>query len=165
MHKLGLVIVTMLFSVTLIPVEISAKDCQYWQSKVGVKNVVAPTESLNEKDPHVVMAAIECLLELEGDTTRGAFGRATHTQVSEALPMATVEVCALYYISKLFYERYDHANGVVLVDANQKWNTKKSIKTAYRSYRKWFDQVKRIGLAEARKQRIDPLADSGITWY
>lgn len=46
---------------------------------------------------------------LEGDKSRGAFSGATHTAVSEIFPQSTVKICALYYISYLFYEKYDHA--------------------------------------------------------
>jgi hypothetical protein len=45
-----------------------------------------------------------------------------------------------------------------------KLNTKRLVEAAYRSYRKWFEKVKEIGLGKAREQKIDPLDGSGISW-
>lgn len=159
----GYIMILMLLFV--LPLTVEAKECEYWFAVVGVKDALIPETFVDEKDSGKVMEGIECLLKLEGDKSRGAFGGAAHTQVSAMLPMTTVDVCALYYVSKLFYQNYEHANGVVLVDSQNRWNRQRSVSQAYRSYRKWFIKVKKVGLDEARKQKLDPLQGSGVSWY
>lgn len=143
-----------------------AQDCNYWYESVGVESIQNSQIKIDEKDPAQIFNAVECLLKLEGNKSRGAFSGATNNRVSQLLPKSTVEICALYYISYLFYEKYDHADGVALFDhKSRKLNTEKAIEMAYDSYRKWFEKVKEIGLLEARKQKLDPLEGSGVSWY
>lgn len=149
--------------------EAMAQDCNYWNAAVGVKSSNSRRGDKDEKDPANIMEGIECLLKLEGDKSVGAFGGATSSSGEAGLPEATVEICALYYISKLFYDKYDHASAVVLryknYEENKSFNSDEAVKIAYESYRKWFEKVKEIGLEEARKQKLDPLEGSGVRWY
>ena len=146
-----------------------AQDCSYWYAAVGVDGVKYRGDEIDEKDPKKIIEGIECLIRLEGHKTNGAFSGATHFEVSQIFPRATVEICALYYISKLFYEKYDHANGIALryknYEENRTINSDEAVKIAYESYRKWFEKVKEIGIEEARKQKLDPLEGSGVRWY
>lgn len=153
----------MMFSVE----NIMAQNCNYWHNMVGVKDVDYSGKKVDEKDPKQILKGIECLLKLEGNKSPGGLSGATHPEVSQLLPSAAVEVTALHYISYLFYERFDYANGVALheIDKPSVLNSDKVVKKAYRSYRKWFKKVKKIGIDKARKKNIDPLKGSGITWY
>jgi hypothetical protein len=38
------------------------------------------------------------------------------------------------------------------------------IKMAYQAYKQWFEKVKEIGIKEAKKQRMHPLAGTPIRW-
>lgn len=166
MNKLKILFFVILLIMILGTSEIMSQDCSYWHKSVGVKNLKYAGSKIDEKNPVKIIEGIECLLKLEGNQSRGAFSGATNFQVSELLPPSTVEICALYYISWLFYENYEHASGVALVDeSNLRLNSKKSIMMAYTSYRNWFETVKEIGLEEARKQNLDPLKGSGVRWY
>ncbi len=167
MNKVKVICSVVFFMMIFSATEIMAQDCSYWYKSVGVKNIKYSGEKVNEKNPEKVMEGIECLLKLKGDKSRGAFSGAMNTKVSQLFPRATVEVCALYYISYLFYENFKHASGVALheIEDAEALNSDVVIKKTYKIYRKWFEKVKQIGLEEARKQKLDPLGDSGITWY
>ena len=147
----------------------NAQDCNYWNAGIGVKSANSKRGRKDEKNPKNIMEGIECLLMLEGDKSRGAFSGATSFSGPGGMPEATVEICALYYISVLFYEKYDHASAVVVhyenYEENQSLNSDGAVKTAFESYRKWFQKVKEIGLEEARKQKLNPLEGSGVVWY
>jgi hypothetical protein len=39
------------------------------------------------------------------------------------------------------------------------------METAYKAYAAWFKRVKSIGIADARKQRVDPLQGTNLSWY
>ncbi len=143
-----------------------AQDCNYWNAAVGEKSSNGKRGNKDEKNTDNILEGIECLLRLEGDKSRGAYSGATHNRVSQLFPQATVEVNALYYVSKLFFDRFDHANGIALQNIKDRtFNSEESVRAAFESYRKWFIKVKKIGLEEARKQKLDPLECSGIQWY
>ncbi|MCC6826061.1 MAG: hypothetical protein IT172_09995 [Acidobacteria bacterium] len=156
----------LIFGAILIAATFSfGQECRYWHAVVGVKGITISNEYVDESKTQNIIDGIGCLLSLEGDVSRGAFGMATNNRVSQQLPMSTVEICALYYISKLYWQRFDHADGVVLVDKNGRMNTSASIKKAFKSYRKWFEKVKKRGFEESRRDDLDPLAGSGVKWY
>lgn len=169
MNTLKIVFFAFIFICPLSALEAYGQDCNYWYAAVGVKSANLRAGDKDKKNLENIVEATECLLNLEGDKSRGAFSGATSFKISEQFPRATVEVCALYYISYLFYEKYDHANGVALryqnYDENRTLNSDEAVKIAFDSYRKWFEKVKEIGLEEARKQKLDPLAGSGVRWY
>ena len=140
--------------------------CNTWTSRIDpsivseVKEV--PSEYLNEDE---FVHAVDCLLKLQGNIKEARFSGATNGNVSAVPPPATVEVASLYYISYLYYQRFDHANMVALVGPSGKYNTSEDTLEAYGSYRKWFERVKKIGLKKAREQKLDPLAYTTVKWY
>lgn len=141
-------------------------ECQYWQSKVD-ETVMAP-ESTSEPDTAnaaVVLNGIECLLKMEGNRNPARFSGAVNNEVSQIFQPAPAEVAALYYISCLYYQKWDHANAVALRGPDGKVNDPEDVREAYRSYRKWFEQVKHVGLAKARELKLEPLKDTKVSWY
>ena len=158
----------LVFNIMFFSSEIGlAQSCDYWFEVVGVENVDYSGKKVNEKDPEQIIKGMECLLKLKGDKSPGSLSGATHNGVSQLLPSAAVEVTALHYITYLFYGRYDYANGVALHEEDKPLvlNSNKVVKKAYKSYKKWFKKVKKIGIKKAKELKLDPLEGSGITWY
>jgi len=148
----------------VFPEQTAAQDCRYWHKIVGVKHIKTAPQ-VDESDPRQMIEGIACLLQLEDDYSKGTYSGATHFAVSQELPQATVNVTALYYITRLFEQSASYANGVVLVGEDGRWNSKSTIKTAYMSYRKWFEVVRKIGIEEARRRKLDPLEGMNVRWY
>jgi len=146
--------------------EKESADCQYWQSKVDAE-VHTPTAApiVDLSDQQTVLDGIDCLLQMEGNRHSAKFDGATHLYVSQLFKPTTAEVAALYYISYLYYQKWDHADAVALRDENGEVNKPKAVRQAYQSYKKWFEQVKRLGLAKAREMKIEPLKDTKVHWY
>lgn len=140
--------------------------CRYWQSKVDEQmESSGEVQKIDENNPDTVMLAIECLLKMEGNRHPAKFSGAVKDNVSQQFEPATADVAALYYVSYLFYQKWDHANAVALSDEKGRLNSRKAISRAYTSYKRWFEEVKRIGLAEARKAKLDPLKGETVHWY
>ncbi|QQS42264.1 MAG: hypothetical protein IPM63_04800 [Acidobacteriota bacterium] len=165
MKKLLQLSIAILFGALFFVGNCMASTCDYWYTKVGVDDVEFVGEAPDLAHDEEILSGIECLLKLEDDTSEGAFWGATSFEVSQILPKAGVNVCALYYISYLFEENWKHALGVVLIDRAGNKNEPSSVSKAFASYRKWFDRVKEIGLKKARERSLDPLENSGISWY
>lgn len=140
-----------------------ADVCKYWYAQVDPS--VEVDFEIDENNPENILKGISCLLGLEGNRSDGLFGGAIKTRVSQVFPKATVEVCALFYISYLFYGDWEHADGIALSEHGQKFQSDKTIKKAFAFCRKWLETVKKIGLEEARKRKLDPLTGSNIHWY
>jgi hypothetical protein len=142
--------------------------CSYWTSQVDPE-VKGPVGLFHPqaKDEQGTLEAITCLLALRGRTTQGTFSGVNSPYISQILPVASVEVDALYYITFLYHQRWDVADGIALADRRDpyKFNDKRVTRQAYKLYRVWFEEVKRIGLAEARLRKLDPLKGSTIRWY
>ncbi len=140
--------------------------CSSWYAKVDSSlpiESVKHTHNLEEKE---LLDGIECLMTLEGVRNKARFGRAVDSTVSEVLPETPVEVAALFYISYLYYEKWNHASAVTLInESTAKYNQPEDVADAYKSYRRWFEEIKRIGLAKAREQKLDPLAYTKVKWY
>lgn len=109
--------------------------------------------------------AIQCLLNLQGNREASRITGATRPDISQTLKRPTIEVAALYVISFLYYQKWDHASGALLVDKFGKWNSDDAIQAAFRSYKKWFGKLREIGIEEARKQKLDPLSGTELRWY
>jgi hypothetical protein len=140
--------------------------CQYWQSKVDAElRASFGDQKVDETDPQVVMDGIACLLQMEGNKHPAKFSGATDYSVSQTFPHATTEVAALYYISYLYYQKWGHADAIALEDEQGEINSPEAIHGAYESYRKWFEEVRKIGLAQARVIKLDPLKDAKVRWY
>ncbi len=127
-------------------------SCQYWQSMVDA-DVEPPVgvQKVDEANQQTIIDGIECLLQMKGNKHSAKFSGATRPDVSQIFKPATVEVAALYYISFLYYQKWDHADAVALRDENGKIDTPEAVRQGYQSYRKWFGQVKRVGLSKARR--------------
>ena len=147
--------------------------CYKWQTQVDPKleRIEIDEEMLNEQE---ILNGIECLLNLKGNKSVARFTGYTrlNLRASSRPPVikkpATIEVAVLYYISYIFYNNWEHAGSVRLYNLDYKnkpkFNTKKIVKRAYRSYGFWFKNVKKIGLEKAREQKLDLLENSGVSW-
>jgi len=75
----------------------------------------------------------------------------------------------LFLINQLFFDEpfnyspypllYDRENNV-FASTNEK-----IISLAYRSYKKWYNKVKRIGLKKAKSEDLNPLKSVSFEWY
>jgi|GEM_PF-1324560 len=110
-----------------------------------------------------VMAAIGCLLKCKGNKNPAKIGGVTTIYFSQFYPDASIEVAALYYISYLYKANYTHAMGIAL-RKDGRFNPPGAVEIAYSYYEKWFEKVKKIGLAKARKLKLEPLEGSGVSW-
>jgi hypothetical protein len=140
--------------------------CTYWRSKVD--DEVKQPESMqdvNEADPQVILDGIECLLKMEGNKHPAKFSGAVNDDVSQLFPKATADVAALYYISYLFFQKWDHADAIALRGTDGEINTSEDIQAAYKSYKKWFEAVKKVGIVKAREMKLEPLKDTKVKWY
>jgi hypothetical protein len=112
-----------------------------------------------------VFLGIECLLNLQGRNYDSRLVGATRPDVSQTFGATRTDVAALYYISYLFNQKWDFADAPFLQDGKGKINNDEAVSLAYERYRQWYSKVTALGLDEARKQKLDPLTGSGITWY
>jgi hypothetical protein len=144
-------------------VNVNADVCRYWLGEVDTETDVS--YEIDESKPKNVMKGIECLLKLQGRRQEGLFSGATTDNVSQIFPPSSIEVCALYYVSYLFYGDWKHANAVALVGEDGSINSNESVKIAYESYRRWHKTLKKVGLQKARDMKLDPLSGSGVRWY
>jgi hypothetical protein len=140
--------------------------CKYWLSRVD-SDVKRPDQfkHVDESNMDNIIVGIECLLALEDNKKRARFSGATRYDVSQLFAPATVDVAALYYVSFLFTQKWDHANAVAIVDKEGRINTDESIKEAFQAYREWFKEVKKLGIYKARESGIEPFAGKNIRWY
>jgi hypothetical protein len=144
--------------------------CYKWQTQVdpSFQRIVIDKTTLTIPE---IQEGIACLLKLKGKTNKARFSGQTRfnpyrsKEYKPPKKLATVEIAALYYVSYLFYDNWEHANSISLFDADTfNSDTKKIVDRAYTSYQSWFDKVKELGLEKAREQKLDPLEDSGISW-
>ncbi|MEW6126588.1 MAG: hypothetical protein AB1757_06070 [Acidobacteriota bacterium] len=138
--------------------------CDAWHNRI------APQTHLNlsgvsNMTQEEIFDGIACLMKLKGKKNSSNVMGASRGDVSNFFGATSVEVAALYYISFLFYQKWDHADAPFLVDKSRKLNSIKAVSKAYKSYEKWFKRVKTLGLDKARKQKLDPLDGSGVSWY
>lgn len=162
-------------------------NCNFWQSKVNPEIKIRskkeksatdlkillnsnnssvsekPFNNLNQKK---IFFGIKCLLNLEGNKKNSNLSGATRPDVSQTFGATTVEVAALYYISYIFFQKWDHADApFLLYQEDSKHNSDEAVSKAYKAYKKWFEKIQEIGLGEAREQKLDPLEGSGVRWY
>lgn len=150
--------------------------CDYWefqltrdQSKLKLFEEYREGSTYIRCDDKSVLCGVECLLRHEGDKRRAAIGEnLSETTSATNMPNPTVEVAALYLISKIFGSA-DTINVIILHDKNGNDNSKKAIRKAYKYYREWFAEVKRVGLPKAREMGLDPLKGQrrvlGLGWF
>lgn len=168
-----------------------SKECTFWREiivapahravQVGPAMLIEPTKgSPTESDflgiaslsSEAKLSAINCLLQAEDDHRPALMSGSTTKRTSQIFAPAQANLAALYMISYVFTGRQDHALAVALrgpsasITLEGRYVTKsEAIGTAYKSYRKWFQMVRRIGICEAREKLQDPLKGSGLYWY
>lgn len=152
-----------------------SSSCQYWRSRVDIYTTMELSQIMDEKDPRNILPAIQCLLEFKGNKNIARFGLdpsprligPAHGPTSILSTPIHVEVAALYFISYLYYQNWNHANLVVLIDRDDSREIESSdenIRKAWKYYREWFEQVKPIGIVKARKLKIEPLKGKDVWW-
>jgi len=151
----------------------NAQQCGYWLHKIDPGGWTEGKVQIDEKLETNVVAGIKCFLSQQGNKREG-LGLRNQDDLSQLLPIPTVEVDSLFYVSFLFYGNMDFSQAVALIGVPAKthgefetvtFNSPSDVRKAYASYRKWFKLVKKLGLDEARRQKLDPLANSGVRWY
>lgn len=139
--------------------------CDCWkldEKKVNSETIDCSDVKLSDLETIQVM---ECLIKQKGNK-KPIWGVALSNEVSQTFGPSPLEIVALFKMSELFYGNNNFALAMVLRnDKNEELNSRKTVKKAFSLYEKWFKKIKEIGLAEVRKQKIDPLADSHIRWY
>jgi hypothetical protein len=146
-------------------IEVKNMDCTFWLNKVDTSVKIEEDMLIDTMSDIQILNGMQCLLNCEGNKNEGGFAGATNIYVSQIFPKTTVELAALFYISYLFYQRWDHADGIAIWGPGGIINPKGSIEIAYKYYKSWFKQVKLIGLIKAREKKLDPLKGSGLSWY
>jgi hypothetical protein len=123
-------------------------------------------------DDATVLAAMACLLQMEGETGPANFMGVTWVGVSQIFDSAPMNLASLYYVSYLFTCNWRHGSAIALRGPGAQVRESKIYRTtpwathkAYPSYRHWYEQVKAMGLANAREEKLDPLAGTGLYWY
>jgi hypothetical protein len=159
--------------------------CLRWQARVvagmPTEKPSKPVGSTSANDPynvkdlseHEALEAIGCLLKMENDHRPASFGGNLRPDISQIFGMPQANLAALYYASYIFTENWLHGGAVALrgpraEDPNSKFGyvtRPEAVSSAYDAYRKWFVEVQKIGLREAREERLDPLSGSGFEWY
>ena len=145
--------------------EKSQSVCKEWDKRVDPSLGAAGVTLAKIPGDAEVLVAMQCLLRHQGNKRPARFGGVTKPEVSQLLPTPSVELASLYYISYLFTMDWEHGDGIALWNREGVINPSGSIDTAYLAYKTWFERVKSMGLAEARKQRLNPLEGTGLHWY
>jgi hypothetical protein len=140
-------------------------NCQVWNAEVDPSFLGKATVHSAPLSDEEVLLAMDCLLRNQGNRGNAVISGVTRLSVSQILPRATVDLASLYYVSYLFTGNYQHGDGIALWNRKGGINPPGGVETAYASYRAWFKKVKSVGLAEARKQHLDPLEGTGLYWY
>ena len=144
-----------------------ASLCDCWLSKLDPK-ILAPKDCKEQKEltDQETLKIMKCLIAQKGNKSP-YIGVVLRNNVSDTFTSSPTEVVALFYISYLFYGNEDFADAMVLIyDFNlKKPNSDKSVKVAHKSYKKWLERVEMIGLKKAREMKIDPLANTKVSWY
>ena len=178
MNLKGITLAFPLITALCVAASGQSTSCHYWRSRVDVStHITQLSQIVDEKDPENVAPAIECLLQLEGNKGMAAFGldpspRLTLSgehqgPVSILSTPISVEVAALYFVSYLYYQKWDHANLVVLIerdDSREIESSAENVRKAYGYYREWLERVKLIGIVKARELKIEPLKGKDVRW-
>ena len=161
--------ILLLFVVTILGTSLNAHadDCNYWRSLIDPAiRYNGPRPNVEELTNADKIRAIGCLLSMQGQHGDAKFSGVTRLNISQVLPKASIEVAALYYISYLYCGKWGYSDGIALVDKYGKFNTKRSVKLAYKSYNDWYKKVLLVGLDKMKERRIDPLDNcDGVHWF
>jgi hypothetical protein len=165
--KMKMLILGIVMNVLFVGCATVGDDCRIWSSQVDpAVDYSGALSDVTKLSPNEKIHAINCLLTLEGKREPAKIGGVTRMDVSQVLPKVSVEIASLFYISYIYYGRWDHCNGIALVDEHGKRNSEASVKEAFSSYKKWFKTVKRIGIEKAKEMNLDPMDScTGVAWY
>ena len=87
---------------------------------------------------------------------------------SDTLKQYSIQVEALFLINQVYFDNpFSYSPLPVLTNTENTQNETISgsiIQQAYRDYKDWYIQLKRIGLKEARVQGVKPLQNSNVKW-
>jgi hypothetical protein len=159
--------------------------CIRWKARIvgGVQAKKAPTPAglPSGSDPDHVAGlseqeaseAIGCLLNMEDDRRPSRFAAITQPQISQLFAPPPANLAALYYVSYIFSGNWLHGGAIALrgpqtqeSSARGEYVTRQeAISRAYEAYRRWFAEVKRVGLRKAREENLNPLSGTGLEWY
>jgi hypothetical protein len=144
--------------------------CYRWRTQVDPRfqRIMMDKGTLTDRE---IEEGIGCLLELKGLKNKARLYGDTRINLNKAeryrppKKPASVEIAALYYISYLFYNNWEHAGSIALYDADTgKTNTGEIVEKAFESYQKWYKKMLDMGIKVAREKALDPLDGSGISW-
>jgi hypothetical protein len=146
--------------------------CDYWSYVVtGDKSKFATFMQYQKDsiylrhDEESIMCGIECLLNLEGNKNKSCLGANISNLTSDTgIPNPSVEIAALYQILNI-YGLVESVHVIRLYDNDGNPNTEETIKKAYRYYREWFEEVKKVGIVKAREMGLHPLKNKDIFWW
>jgi hypothetical protein len=158
------VVLTVLALLAEVPA-LGADECASWQAIADPRRTDEVDSSRLPSDSEVV-EAIRCLLELEGDKSPGRFGGATRADTSAWVEEeATVELDALYAISWISWQRYDHAGIVALTRDGESLDSPDTVAEAFQDVRSWFERLKLEGIEALRSRGDAPLTSGRVRWY
>jgi len=143
------------------------EDCSYWKSVIIAGPNMGSTKDEDPLKRPDILKGMECLLSFKGDKRLSTVPSVTRMTSSGTFGFVPADVAALYYISYLYLERWDHSkNGAIaLFGEKSERNDPEVVEKAYAAYERWFKTVKKVGLKQARKENLDPLGGSGVRWF
>jgi hypothetical protein len=129
-------------------------------------------KSRSEKE---IFQMVDELLSYQGDTTLCALKVNNYNPLRSQIYMGankryTLQLEALFIINQLCMSKpFNYSSYPLLYDKRNKsyihGTEKDAMSNIYEKYKAWFDEVKNIGLKEARKRKLDPLENSNYKWY
>lgn len=168
LHTFGLVFFLLLLGMNapvVAQAEYDPTGCARWMKLIDPsagKSSFAISFPIPEKEK---LAAIECFLQAEGNQIPSRIEMTMSHNGGEQLPPPTIELAALYYVTYMFEEKWDHAGGFALWNRKAEINPPGSVQEAYKCYREWFSKLKELGFAEVKKRNLKPLDNSSVQWF
>lgn len=145
------------------------------EPKAQQSSPVSPSDPDDVKDltEQEALDAIDCLLRMENDRRPSRFVGNLQPQISQIFAPPPANLAALYYASYVFTRNWHHAAAIALQgpkaqepSSEGRYVTRQEATAlAYVAYRRWFAELKTIGLHEAREEKLDPLSGTGLSWY
>lgn len=120
------------------------------------------------------LAMIEELFKFEGDTRLCCFPINNYNPLISqiyigSLKRYSLQVEALFLINQLFFDKpFNYSPYPLLYDNVNKTyasTNENLISIAYNYYKKWYQEVKRLGLRKAKSENLNPLEGASIKWY
>jgi hypothetical protein len=139
-------------------------NCDYWASKVDPDVPLQGARIMELPADDDAAGAIRCLLMLHGRAGRARFGGALRDDVTVNGKPTPIDVAALFFMSSIYEQSWDHAHAVEIVGPHGS-NTRATVREAYEAFERWSRTVDRLGIAEVRARKLDPLAGTKLYWY